>query len=118
MHGKLIVFIPREYEMADTVIDDFYKEILYGLGADYIGRRIHGNDAISIYNWFTNLLSSIDTEAMSVKEAVDYRFDYPVALFEDMYPTVFRSFVEYKAYCDSYGLSVEGYEWQVWDFHF
>lgn len=118
MHGKLIVLIPKEYEMADTVMDDFYKEILYGLGVDYIGERIRGNEAESIYELFKALSSSIDTETMTVKDSMDYRFDYPVVIFDDMYPTVFRSFVEYKAYCDLYGLSVEEYDWQVWDFHF
>lgn len=118
MHGKLIVFIPKEYEMADTVIDDFYKEILYGLGADYIGFRIHGKDSESIYEDFTASINSINIETMTVKEAVHYDMYYPVAVFEDMYPMVFRSFVEYKAYCDSYNLSFKEYDWQVWDFHF
>lgn len=118
MHGKLIVLIPKEYEYADTVMDDFYKEILYGLGVDYIGKRIRGNEAESIYELFKALSSSIDTETMTVKDSMDYRFDYPVVIFDDMYPTVFRSFVEYKAYCDSYNLSFKEYDWQVWDFHF
>ena len=119
MHRKLIVFIPKEYEMADTVMDDFYKEILYGLGVDYIGRRIQGKEAESIYEWFNKLLSSINTETMTVKDSMDYRFDYPVVIFDDVFPsTMFRSFVEYKAYCDSYGLSFKEYDWQVWDFHF
>ena len=119
MHGNLIVFIPKEYEMADTVMDDFYKEILYGLGVDYIGRRIRGNEAESIYEMFNKALSSIDTETMTVKDSMDYRFDYPVVIFDDVFPcTVLRSFVEYKAYCDSYYLSFKEYDWQVWDFHF
>ena len=119
MHRKLIVFIPKEYEMADTVMDDFYKEILYGLGVDYIGRRIQGKEAESIYEWFNKLLSSINTETMTVKDSMDYRFDYPVVIFDDVFPsTMFKSFVEYKAYCDSYYQSFKEYDWQVWDFHF
>ena len=118
MHGKLIVFIPKENEMVGNVMDEFYKEIMYGIGADYIGRRIQGDEAESIYEWFKTIVNSIDTDKMTVKESVEYRMDYPVALFEGIYPTVFRSFVEYKAYCDSYGLGVEEYDWQVWDFHF
>ena len=118
MHGRLIIFIPKEKEIVGNVMDEFYDEIMYGISPDYIGRRMHGEIAESIYQNFTNALSNIDTETMSVKKAMEYRMDYPVALFEGMYPTVFRSFVEYKAYCDLYGLSVEGYEWQVWDFHF
>ena len=119
MHGRLIVLIPKEYEMADTVMDDFYKEIMYGLGVDYIGRRICGNEAESIYELFNKALSSIDTSTMTVKDSMDYRFDYPVVIFDDVFPcTVLRSFVEYKAYCDSYYQSFKEYDWQVWDFHF
>lgn len=118
MHGKVIVLIPKENEMVGNVMDEFYDEIMYGISADYIGRRMHGEIAESIYQNFTNALSNIDTETMSVKKAMEYRMDYPVALFEGMCPTVFRSFVEYKAYCDLYGLSFKEYDWQVWDFHF
>ena len=119
MHGKLIVLIPKEYEYADTVMDDFYKEILYGLGVDYIGRRICGNEAESIYELFNKALSSIDTSTMTVKDSMDYRLDYPVVIFDSVFPsTVLRSFVEYKAYCDSYELCFKEYDWQVWDFHF
>ena len=119
MHGSMIVFIPKEYEMADTVMDDFYKEILYGLGVDYIGRRIRGNEAKTIYELFNKALSSIDTRTMAILDSIDYRMDYPVVIFDDAFPsTMFKSFVEYKAYCDSYGLSFKDYDWQVWDFHF
>lgn len=119
MHGKLIVLIPKEYEYADKVMDDFYKEILYGLGADYIGRRIYGDEAESIYEMFNKELSRIDTSAMTVLDSMDYRFDYPVAIFDGLFPsTVLRSFVEYKAYCDSCNISFKEYDWQVWDFHF
>ena len=119
MHGKLIVLIPKEYEMADTVMDDFYKEILYGLGADYIGKRIYGDEAESIYKLFNALLNSIDTGTMTVLDSMDYRLDYPVAIIDSVSPPiVLRSFVEYKAYCDSYELCFKEYDWQVWDFHF
>lgn len=114
MHGKMIVFIPKGEE---GTVDLFYNKILYGIGADYIGRREQGSDAVSIYKRFIEALSSIDTGTMTVKEAVDYDRDYPVVII-DGYPTVFRSFVQYKAYCDSYGLSFKEYDWQVWDFHF
>ena len=36
MHGRLIVLISKEYEFADTVMDEFYDDIMYGIGADYI----------------------------------------------------------------------------------
>ena len=114
MHGKMIVLIPRGDELH---MENFYDEIMYGIGADYIGDRIFGSDAESTYERFTTALNSIDTGTMSVKDSMEYLFDYPVAII-DGYPTVFRSFVQYKAYCDLYGLSFKEYDWQVWDFHF
>ena len=117
MHGRLIVLISKEYEFADTVMDEFYDDIMYGIGADYIGRRIQGDDAESIYERFNTAVNSIDTDKMTVKQSVEYDRDYPVVII-DGYPTVFRSFVQCKAYCDSYGLSFKEYDWQVWDFHF
>ena len=114
MHGIMIVLIPTGEE---HTVDDFHDEIMYGIGADYIGDRILGCDAESIYERFKTAVNSIDTETMSVKASVEYDRDYPVVII-DGYPTVFRSFVQYKAYCDSYGLWFGEYDWQVWDFHF
>ena len=114
MHGRLIVLLPKGEEKK---VEDFYEVILNGIGADYIGDRIYGNEAESIYERFTTALNSIDTSEMTVKESVEYDRDYPVVII-DGYPTVFRSFVQYKAYCDLYGLWFGDYDWQVWDFHF
>ena len=114
MHGRLIVLLPKGEEKK---VEDFYEVILNGIGADYIGDRIFGSDAESTYERFTTALNSIDTGTMSVKDSMEYLFDYPVAII-DGYPTVFRSFVEYKAYCDLYGLWFGDYDWQIWDFHF
>lgn len=116
MHGKMIVLIPRGEE---KTVDYIYDEILYGIGADYIGDRIFGGDAESTYERFTTALNSIDTSEMTVKQAMEYDRDYPVVIFDSVFQSmVFRSFVQYKAYCDFYELSFEEYEWQVWDFHF
>ena len=114
MHGRLIVLLPKGEE---KTVEDFYDEIMYGIGADYIGDRIFGSDAESTYERFTTALNSIDTGTMTVRDSVEYRKDYPVAIIEG-YPIMFVSFVEYKAYCDSYGLWFGEYDWQVWDFHF
>lgn len=38
MHGKMIVLIPNGEE---HTVDDFHDEIMYGIGAGYIGDRIH-----------------------------------------------------------------------------
>ena len=114
MHGKMIVIIPNGEKKK---VADFYEEILNGIGADYIGDRILGGDAESIYERFNTALNSIDTETMSVKASLEYARDYPVAII-DGGPVVFRSFVQYKAYCDSYGLWFGDYDWQVWDFHY
>ena len=116
MHGKLIVLIPRGDELH---MENFYDEIMYGIGADYIGDRMFGSNAESIYERFTTALNSIDTSKMTVRDSMEYDRDYPVVIFDNVFPSiVFRSFVEYKAYCDFYELSFEEYDWQVWDFHF
>ena len=114
MHGRLIVLLPKGEEKK---VEDFYDEIMYGIGADYIGDRIFGSDAESTYERFTTALNSIDTGTMTVRDSVEYRKDYPVAII-DGWPETFRSFVQYKAYCDSYGLWFGDYDWQIWDFHF
>ena len=114
MHGRMIVLTCNGEEKG---VNDLYDEIMFGIGADGIGDRIYGNEAESVYERFNTALNSIDTETMTVKESVEYDRDYPVVII-DGYPTVFRSFVQYKAYCDSYGLWFGDYDWQVWDFHF
>ena len=116
MHGKMIVLIPRGDEWK---MENFYDEIMYGLGADYIGDRMFGRNAESIYERFTTALNSIDTSKMTVRDSVKHDRDYPVVIIDGVLPSmVFGSCVQYKAYCDFYELSFEDYDWQVWDFHF
>ena len=122
MHGRMIVFISHDDENS---VKNCYDEIIHKIGADYIGERLYGDEAMATFERFKNAMATIDVNTLTVKDAVEFNLDYPVVILDGGGFEAFRSFVEFKAYCEywkdrykyDYGY-LYGFEWQVWDFHF
>lgn len=121
MHGKFIALISPDCK--DSV-KNHYDEILYAIGADYIGDMLYGHDAMAIFESFRSAITTIDVGTLSVKDAVEFTRDYPVVILNGGVE-IFKSFVQFKASCEHWKERFNEdfeylyeYGWEVWDFHF
>lgn len=114
MHGTLIVYIPNGEELNE---EELSNAIWYGIGADYLGRRLDDDESISLYNNFIWAMSDVNTGKGSIMDLFEYDLQFPVVVVGERY-SVFRSYVEFKAFMDFYGMGLNEYGWEVRDFHF